>query len=77
LMFREFFCLHYGTNHKTNAKVEGVHLNSRMPKRMRDDQMEICGGPNFNCPILRERIPCIYGHIKHGCRGHASLKFGQ
>jgi hypothetical protein len=33
-MFCEIFCLHYGTNHKTNAEVEGVHLDSKAPKHM-------------------------------------------
>jgi hypothetical protein len=76
-MFHEKLCLHYGTDHKSNAKVKRVHLNSRMPRCVGDHQMKICGGPNFNCPKLGEGIPCIYGHIKLGDRGHVGLEFGH
>ncbi len=63
LMFCEFFCLPYGTNHKTNVEVKGVHLDLKVPRCMGNHQVEIYIGSNFNCLKLGEGIPFTYGFI--------------
>jgi len=58
LMFCEKNYIHYGTDHKTNVKIEGVQLDSRMPICMGDHKAKIHGGPNFICIELGKGITC-------------------
>jgi hypothetical protein len=57
-MFCEKNYIHYGTDHKTNVKIEGVQLDSRMPICMGDHKAKIHGGPNFICIELGKGITC-------------------
>lgn len=46
-MLCEKLCIHYGTDHKVNVEIEGVHLDSIMPIRMGEHKAKIHGGPNL------------------------------
>ncbi len=73
-MFCEKLCIHYGTHHKTNAKIERVHLDPKVPRCMGDHKAKIC---NSNYTKLGERIPCTYECIQYSCRGYAGPKSRQ
>ncbi len=75
-MFCKKNYIHYDIDHKINVEIEGVHLESRVPRCMGNHKMKICGGPNSNCTKLGDRIPYTYRCIQSCSRGYVGPKFG-